>query len=279
MKLDDNKMNKQFNIDDIDQVKLSDFKEVNVSPDGNCFFRALGHLHHQDVEKHAELRASIVEHMINNKQDYEAYVDGDWDDHIKVMSEASGHIDSWATDAETMAASHYLNTVIVVFMVQPGETHKQRFGEDKFDATNPCKNPVLFLKLQSLHFTALVPKTTEEPTTTLRRPTTPASFSPHSFLPVERGSRQTLQRNALPVSALPSYSQRHTSALSSRVSTVTSVRRFNVTENPPPSPPPPHKQFSTQTNRRLGASDYRRNLTSSRKGLVSQMVKKFEANK
>jgi OTU domain-containing protein 3 len=50
---------------------------IQVSADGNCFFRAVADQILGDCSKHSEIRAKIVQHMRDNEELYAAFVEMD----------------------------------------------------------------------------------------------------------------------------------------------------------------------------------------------------------
>ncbi len=60
------------------------------------------------------LKERMMEHMLNNKEQYECLIDGNFEEHISKKSKTNGSTDSWATDAEVYAAATLYNSEILV---------------------------------------------------------------------------------------------------------------------------------------------------------------------
>lgn len=50
---------------------------VQMSPDGNCFFRAVADQLHGDASRHPEIRRQVVQHMRDNEDLYAPFVEFD----------------------------------------------------------------------------------------------------------------------------------------------------------------------------------------------------------
>ena len=81
------------------------FREIKVKGDGNCFFRCLSFHIFGNESRHGDIRKEIVTFMTANSEDFSPYVDGSIQEHLRNMSFADGRRESWATEAEVMAAS------------------------------------------------------------------------------------------------------------------------------------------------------------------------------
>ncbi|MEL7079689.1 MAG: hypothetical protein AAGM46_27940, partial [Cyanobacteria bacterium J06582_2] len=94
--------------------EISDGNIVEVVGDGNCFFRCISQHYNGNQESHKGIRNQIIRTMKNNRNFYEAYIEGSFENHITNMARCSGNLLSWATDAEIMATSeHYKIDVFV----------------------------------------------------------------------------------------------------------------------------------------------------------------------
>ena len=83
----------------------STFREIKVKGDGNCFFRCLSFHLFGDENRHCDIRKNIVAFMTANIDDFIPYIDGSIQEHLENMSFSDGRSESWATEAEVMAAS------------------------------------------------------------------------------------------------------------------------------------------------------------------------------
>ncbi|MEL7079663.1 MAG: endonuclease/exonuclease/phosphatase family protein, partial [Cyanobacteria bacterium J06582_2] len=78
---------------------------IDIAKDGNCFFRCISQFLYNTQEYHKDIRKSVVQTLKNKREYYTNYIDGNFDDHIRFMSEINGRISSWATEAEIIASS------------------------------------------------------------------------------------------------------------------------------------------------------------------------------
>jgi hypothetical protein len=54
---------------------ISYVHDLQVSPDGNCFFRAVADQILGDSSRHSEIRSEVVQHMRQNKELYAPFVE------------------------------------------------------------------------------------------------------------------------------------------------------------------------------------------------------------
>ncbi|MGH0138568.1 UNVERIFIED_CONTAM: hypothetical protein FKN15_072990 [Acipenser sinensis] len=87
---------------------------VQIEKDGNCFFRCLGVVLYGSQNDHRTIRHNVIDLMESNIKQYEMYIDSVT--HIEKMKLSDGSIDSWATEAEVMAAVDLLNRPIHVYI-------------------------------------------------------------------------------------------------------------------------------------------------------------------
>lgn len=57
------------------QLRAIGLQEVSVREDGNCFFRAISYGIHQRQDNHLNIRASAIEYLESNKQDFALFMD------------------------------------------------------------------------------------------------------------------------------------------------------------------------------------------------------------
>ena len=94
--------------------EISEGNIVVVRGDGNCFFRCISQYYKENQESHIDIRNQIIHTMNCNRNFYEAYIEGSFENHITNMSRCSGGLLSWATDAEIMATSEHFNIDVYV---------------------------------------------------------------------------------------------------------------------------------------------------------------------
>ena len=87
----------------------------DVMGDGNCFFRCLSIALHKHEEEHKKMRENVVQKMNEDKEFYKQLIDEDYQEHIDGMKHSDGRIESWATEAEIIAASETYNIDIFVY--------------------------------------------------------------------------------------------------------------------------------------------------------------------
>jgi len=85
-----------------------------MKKDGNCSFRCLAETFLGNAELHAEIRERVVCFMEMHKNTYVELIDGDFDEHIKLMRLTGGGTGSWATEAEICAAARCFEVDIFV---------------------------------------------------------------------------------------------------------------------------------------------------------------------
>ena len=91
-----------------------------MQKDGNCFFRCISsYLHNTDVY-HENIRHEVRNALSKNKDFYSQLIDGDFDQHTNNMEQTNGNTDTWATEAEIMAASETFNCEIFIKTIVDG---------------------------------------------------------------------------------------------------------------------------------------------------------------
>ena len=87
-------------------ISSGDFRNevVEIAKDGNCYFRCLSQFLYNTQEYHEDIRRNVVQTMTNKREYYMNYIDGNFYDHISLMSLSNGNVSSWATEAEIIAS-------------------------------------------------------------------------------------------------------------------------------------------------------------------------------
>ena len=89
-------------------------KAIPMKKDGNCFFRCLAETCLENAELHADIKDRVVCFMEMHKNTYVELIDGDFDEHIKLMRLAGGGTGSWAAEAEMCTAARCFEVDIYV---------------------------------------------------------------------------------------------------------------------------------------------------------------------
>ena len=124
----------------------STWSRYTVATDGNCFFRAISYALFQTEDLHKVLRNAVVGHMRSNSDIYEAYVDGDFEQHLLRINQNVGGSEIWATEAEIYAMANFLELRIDVQQSNTDEHTVQTFQceidtEDEVQVINiRCRN-------------------------------------------------------------------------------------------------------------------------------------------
>ncbi|OAY78290.1 OTU domain-containing protein 3 [Ananas comosus] len=85
------------------QLDTLGLKIIQVTADGNCFFRALADQLEGNEEEHQKYRAMVVQYIVNHREDFEPFIEDDvpFDEYCESM-EKDG---TWAGNMELQAAS------------------------------------------------------------------------------------------------------------------------------------------------------------------------------
>ena len=67
-----------------------------------------------DLDLHNNVKKKVVETIRNNTEFYKQYMDGDMNAHLVNISRSYGSIQSWATEADIMAASQIYGADIYI---------------------------------------------------------------------------------------------------------------------------------------------------------------------
>ncbi|XP_058872877.1 uncharacterized protein LOC117966565 isoform X1 [Acipenser ruthenus] len=133
-----------------------DYNIVQKEKDGNCFFRCLAVVLYGSQNDHRTIRHNVIELMESNMKQYEMNIDSVT--HIEKMKLSDGSIDSWATEAEVMAAVDLLNRPIHVYI---DLKNKDCFKYEGTIQTIKNKNDPINLLYNNNHFSVIVFKDNE----------------------------------------------------------------------------------------------------------------------
>ena len=131
---------------------------INVAGDGNCLFRCIAYIILDDEEKHDEVRKVVVEHMTQNRKEYEVFMDNNmnYDSYLQKISKMG----TWGTDVEIRAMAKIYDRQIFVRKDNKGKKvwipQHVKLGEDY-----KCDHEKKFitLDLQNSHFTIIKTET------------------------------------------------------------------------------------------------------------------------
>ncbi len=84
---------------------------VEVGADGNCLFRALAHQSFCDEERHVELRAECVRHLLEHRDRFEIFCTSDFDAYCRRMAMDG----TWAGELEIRAMEEVLDRVMLIY--------------------------------------------------------------------------------------------------------------------------------------------------------------------
>ncbi|KAG0569919.1 hypothetical protein KC19_6G125000 [Ceratodon purpureus] len=108
------------------QLGLLDLKVVQVTADGNCFFRAVSEQLEGDEEEHSKYRKMVVDYLQEHREDFEPFVEDEvpFDDYLKNMREET----TWAGHMEIQATSLVTRTNICIHQLKTPRWHFRNFN-------------------------------------------------------------------------------------------------------------------------------------------------------
>ncbi|ESQ31201.1 hypothetical protein EUTSA_v10004429mg [Eutrema salsugineum] len=85
------------------QLDALGLKIIQVTSDGNCFFRALADQLQGNEDEHSKYRSMVVQYIVKNREMFEPFIEDDvpFEDYIKTMDDDG----TWAGNMELQAAS------------------------------------------------------------------------------------------------------------------------------------------------------------------------------
>ncbi|MCD7472778.1 hypothetical protein HAX54_014140 [Datura stramonium] len=109
--------------DDVDQ-NSANYTVTGVPADGRCLFRAIAHMaclrngeeapdENRQRELADELRAQVVDELLNRRKEAEWFIEGDFDAYVERIEKPY----VWGGEPELLMASHVLKSSISVYMV------------------------------------------------------------------------------------------------------------------------------------------------------------------
>ncbi|XP_038594024.1 OTU domain-containing protein 4-like [Micropterus salmoides] len=78
-----------------DYLKSIGLHRKKIAKDGSCLFRAVAEqvLHCQSL--HTEVRAKCVEFLKQNRESYEAFIEGDFEDYLYKLQDPQQWVERW----------------------------------------------------------------------------------------------------------------------------------------------------------------------------------------
>ena len=125
---------------------------IEIKGDGNCLFRCYSKYCDCTEENHERYRYLAVEALISNRDQYEQFINGNFDEHVRNMKKSKGGPEIWGTEAEIIALCNVLNMDTFI---------RKRNGQNwewlKFPIQNGCNHDKKFITIQyeSNHFSLI----------------------------------------------------------------------------------------------------------------------------
>lgn len=113
----------------VERLERRGFHVVQIEGDGNCLFRAVSHQLYLTEDRHGELRAKCVKHMLLHRRRFEMFCDGNFDEHVKEMR----LLGTWGDDLEIRALEEIVDRIICIYsseMESVEEPTNKNFEED-----------------------------------------------------------------------------------------------------------------------------------------------------
>mmetsp|Transcript_25760 Transcript_25760/g.35393 ORF Transcript_25760/g.35393 Transcript_25760/m.35393 type:complete len:723 (+) Transcript_25760:67-2235(+) len=113
----------------VERLKRRGFRIVQIEGDGNCLFRAVSHQLYLREDRHEELRAKCVRHMMAHRKRFEMFCDESFDDHVQEMR----LLGTWGDDLEIRALEEIVDRIICIYsshMENVDEPTNKNFEED-----------------------------------------------------------------------------------------------------------------------------------------------------
>lgn len=108
------------------QLDVLGLKIIQVTADGNCFFRAVADQLEGNEEEHTKYRNMVVQYILNHREDFEPFIEDDvpFDEYCKSM-EKDG---TWAGNLELQAASLGTRTNICIHQANSPRWYIRNFS-------------------------------------------------------------------------------------------------------------------------------------------------------
>ncbi|KAF9601698.1 hypothetical protein IFM89_022118 [Coptis chinensis] len=107
------------------QLDALDLKVIEVTADGNCFFRAVADQLEGNEEEHGKYRRMVVQYIVKHREDFEPFIEDGvpFDEYCKSMEEES----TWAGNMELQAASLVTRSNICVHRIMEPRWYIRNF--------------------------------------------------------------------------------------------------------------------------------------------------------
>ena len=124
-------------------------KHMDISKDGNCFFRCVSQFMYNTQNRHLDVRQQIMSTIIDNKEYYSELIEGNFQTHVDNVSSPK----AWATEAEILAASETFNIDIFV-KTKVGSTMKW----NRYSRNPNCDHSSNFMTImhENSHFSLIL---------------------------------------------------------------------------------------------------------------------------
>lgn len=94
-----------------DRLQRRGLHIVQIEGDGNCLFRAVSHQLFLSENRHEELRAKCVKHMVKHRKRFEMFCDQNFDEHVEEMKK----LGTWGDDLEIRALEEIIDRIICIY--------------------------------------------------------------------------------------------------------------------------------------------------------------------
>ena len=68
------------------EINKKYFKEIDIPKDGNCFFRCISYYFYKNIDQHMEIRDSIYKYIVENKEDFYIFFQGNDENNFDIIS-------------------------------------------------------------------------------------------------------------------------------------------------------------------------------------------------
>ncbi|XP_042441996.1 OVARIAN TUMOR DOMAIN-containing deubiquitinating enzyme 7-like isoform X2 [Zingiber officinale] len=118
------------------QLDVLGLKIVEVTADGNCFFRALADQLHGNEDEHQKYREMVVKYIMNHREDFEPFIEDEvpFDEYCRTM-EKDG---TWAGNMELQAASLVTRRNICIHRFSSPRWYISNFSGHQDDMIHLC---------------------------------------------------------------------------------------------------------------------------------------------
>jgi OTU domain-containing protein 3 len=132
-------------------LKSRKLRVVEITGDGNCFYRAVARAFHKDEDFHLLIRSTLMEHIVEDPTPYTAFFENE--KRLRNLAHANKKPNTWNSDLADVVPfgiSNLLNCRVEVYSVNgnDGGVSKFVFGEDK-------GSPIRLMHVNGNHYNLL----------------------------------------------------------------------------------------------------------------------------